>query len=495
MRCPNCGAAVKIRGDQWECGWCGDFGRLRRVVREPAERPEASEAERRRAEVRAQLLARCREAWQGAERALVRALGRGRDVEVPGLAQAALYEIGLGLAEAGRQPAPERLEALSRLLLTTQALGRLTTPRAVQEAADRGEPLFAREGELTEARCGAFWAALLDALPRGEDPWFPSRPLADLLWQMGELHSCFSGEEDGCRRCRELEDALYPHWRRHGVCRPDAARACRLLRRGNFPAGEDICREILVAAYPRLAEEYPLEDLACAAWDGLIRARLETDPPLAVAMWRTLLNAAGPGLAENEGLARVLLPDWIEPEWLQRGTESPLPALLAALEEEDFARQVFQSASVAGLQRDLLRACGLAGRREQGEKLLDLLRRSPFPRGRWKLPLRSLERALERDAPREGEQAGPPPDDGALFRFCGLRFPGSGRIYTYLAGEAPVAAGDWVTAPFGPRNTLRRGQVVLVETCPRSAAPRPPEQCKTVAGPAAPLEDGGEPDE
>ena len=250
-----------------------------------------------------------------------------------------------------------------------------------------------------------------------------------------------------------------------------------------------------MAAYPRLTEECPLEDLACAACDGLIRARLETDPPLAVAMWRTLLNAAGPGLAENEGLARVLLPDWIEPEWLQRGAESPLPALLAALEEEDFARQVFQSASVAGLQRDLLRACGLAGRREQGEKLLDLLRRSPFPRGRWKLSLRSLERALERDAPREGEQAGPPPDDGALFRFCGLRFPGSGRIYTYLAGEAPVAAGDWVTAPFGPRNTLRRGQVVLVETCSRSAAPRPPEQCKTVAGSAAPPEDGGAPDE
>ena len=28
MRCPNCGAEVMIRGTQWECGYCGDCGRL-----------------------------------------------------------------------------------------------------------------------------------------------------------------------------------------------------------------------------------------------------------------------------------------------------------------------------------------------------------------------------------------------------------------------------------------------------------------------------------
>ena len=27
--CPNCGAAAFVRGKMWECGWCGDFGRLR----------------------------------------------------------------------------------------------------------------------------------------------------------------------------------------------------------------------------------------------------------------------------------------------------------------------------------------------------------------------------------------------------------------------------------------------------------------------------------
>ena len=28
FRCPNCGAEARVRGDQWECGFCGDFGRL-----------------------------------------------------------------------------------------------------------------------------------------------------------------------------------------------------------------------------------------------------------------------------------------------------------------------------------------------------------------------------------------------------------------------------------------------------------------------------------
>ena len=29
IRCPNCGSPAKINGNQWECGWCGDYGNLR----------------------------------------------------------------------------------------------------------------------------------------------------------------------------------------------------------------------------------------------------------------------------------------------------------------------------------------------------------------------------------------------------------------------------------------------------------------------------------
>ena len=28
IRCPHCGSSVMIRGNRWECGWCGDFGSI-----------------------------------------------------------------------------------------------------------------------------------------------------------------------------------------------------------------------------------------------------------------------------------------------------------------------------------------------------------------------------------------------------------------------------------------------------------------------------------
>ena len=29
IRCPNCGSQATVKGDHWECGWCGDYGPLR----------------------------------------------------------------------------------------------------------------------------------------------------------------------------------------------------------------------------------------------------------------------------------------------------------------------------------------------------------------------------------------------------------------------------------------------------------------------------------
>ena len=28
IRCPHCGSPVMVRGNRWECGWCGDFGNI-----------------------------------------------------------------------------------------------------------------------------------------------------------------------------------------------------------------------------------------------------------------------------------------------------------------------------------------------------------------------------------------------------------------------------------------------------------------------------------
>ena len=29
IRCPNCGSPATVKGSQWECGYCGDFGNLK----------------------------------------------------------------------------------------------------------------------------------------------------------------------------------------------------------------------------------------------------------------------------------------------------------------------------------------------------------------------------------------------------------------------------------------------------------------------------------
>ena len=39
--CPNCGSPVMLRGDGWECGWCGDFGDISSLSRPEREKLRA----------------------------------------------------------------------------------------------------------------------------------------------------------------------------------------------------------------------------------------------------------------------------------------------------------------------------------------------------------------------------------------------------------------------------------------------------------------------
>lgn len=42
IRCPHCGSPVMVRGNRWECGWCGDFGNISSL--NPSERIKLSRA-------------------------------------------------------------------------------------------------------------------------------------------------------------------------------------------------------------------------------------------------------------------------------------------------------------------------------------------------------------------------------------------------------------------------------------------------------------------
>ena len=42
IRCPHCGSPVRIRGNRWECGWCGDFGGISSLL--PSEKAKLMQA-------------------------------------------------------------------------------------------------------------------------------------------------------------------------------------------------------------------------------------------------------------------------------------------------------------------------------------------------------------------------------------------------------------------------------------------------------------------
>lgn len=42
IRCPHCGSPVMIRGNRWECGWCGDFGSISSL--QPSEKAKLMQA-------------------------------------------------------------------------------------------------------------------------------------------------------------------------------------------------------------------------------------------------------------------------------------------------------------------------------------------------------------------------------------------------------------------------------------------------------------------
>ena len=258
---------------------------------------------------------------------------------------------------------------------------------------------------------------------------------------------------------------------------PSPARAKELLQRGALQRGVDLCRVILLDAFPQ--PDAP----AGASWEQLVRAKLDDDPSLGLAMWRTLLDIAEPCLASSRETAETLLPDyWIRWKWLRQNDAGHLQPFLDALQDERFARQVFQSASVSALQANLLRACHQLGRETQGAALLALLQLNPLPQSQWRVSLKDCEQGLReglvsREVPRSAAAA---EEAGAVYRYCTVQVPGVDRAYSYLTGDIPVEAGDWVEVPFGRRQEIRRGQVVTVQECDRASAPWPPEKTKRV---------------
>ena len=156
---------------------------------------------------------------------------------------------------------------------------------------------------------------------------------------------------------------------------PDVERAKRLLAQGKFPDYEDICREILLVEYP---EEVPHEtagDFDELSWNDILNDVFASNTAKGIQIWRRLLDIAEPSLKTDAKTAEELLPDW---DWLDSPSHNQALLLLTALDDERFASQLFESASIGRLQYDVLNACRDCGQEKQGQHCLELALKNPY---------------------------------------------------------------------------------------------------------------------
>lgn len=142
--------------------------------------------------------------------------------------------------------------------------------------------------------------------------------------------------------------------------------------------------------------------------------------------------------------------------------------LLTALDNERFASQLFESASIGRLQYDVLNACRDCGEEILGQHCLELALKNPSLEDNWEKRLKrvfTVAPSSERSKPRSNLSkpiADTKLDDGTMYHYCSVQVQGTRRPYAYLTGGLPLKVGDWVELSFGKDDVLRRDQVKAV---------------------------------
>ena len=274
------------------------------------------------------------------------------------------------------------------------------------------------------------------------------------------------------------------HWQDKVLLHPDVERAKRLLAQGKFPDYEDICREILLVEYPEEVPHETAEDFDELSWNDILDDVFASNTAKGIQMWRRLLDIAEASLKTDAETAEKLLPDW---DWLDSPSHNQALLLLTALDDERFASQLFESASIGRLQYDVLNACHDCGQEELGQHCLELALKNPYLEENWEKRFRRVfttTPSSRSTKPRSHATAKPnedtKPDDGTVYQYCSVQVQGTRRPYAYLTGGLPLKVGDWVELPFGKDDVPRQGQIKAVMDCTRMVAPWPPEQTKTV---------------
>ena len=480
MRCPWCGNPATTHGDWWECYYCGDSGKLRRT---PVQQP---------AQITLTLSfvyhIDLPETWSNLKKALGQ-LAPKNTLLFQLLGKVLLHNISTGIQNAGALPDEKKAEELRTFLTTTTDLNLGENAEEIMRDAKRGV-LFCGEAALSETDCGTFWTELLSTRPV-EDYYNRVDPdgLFDLLSELSSAYAYFCGKKDeemgeAQDYQNALEEAYNTHWQNKVLLHPDVERAKRLLAQGEFPDYEDICREILLVEYPEEVPHETAENFDELSWESILDDVFASNTAKGIQMWRRLLDIAEPSLKTDAKTAEKLLPDW---DWLDSSSHNQVLLLLTALDDERFASQLFESASIGRLQYDVLNACRDCGQEKLGQHCLELALKNPYLEENWEKRFRRVFTTTLPSGstkPRSHATAKPiadiKPDDGTVYHYCSVQVQGARRPYAYLTGGLPLKVGDWVELPFGKDDVPRHGQVKAVMDCTRMVAPWPPEQTKTV---------------
>ena len=405
------------------------------------------------------------------------------------LGKVLLHNISTGIQNAGALPDEKKAKELRTFLNNTTDLNLGENAEEIMRDAKRGV-LFREEAALSETDCGMFWTELLSTRPV-EDYYNRVDPdgLFNLLSELSSAYAYFGGKKDeemgeAQDYQNALEEAYNTHWQNKVLLHPDVERAKRLLARGEFPDYEDICREILLVEYPEEVPHESAEDFDELSWDYILDDVFASNMAKGIQMWRRLLDIAEPALKTDAKTAEKLLPDW---DWLDSPSHDQVLLLLTALDDERFASQLFESASIGRLQYDVLNACRDCGQEKLGQHCLELALKNPYLEENWEKRFRRVFTTTLPSGstkPRSHATVKPiadtKPDDGTVYHYCSVQVQGTRRPYAYLTGGLPLKVGDWVELPFGKDDVPRHGQVKAVMDCTRMVAPWPPEQTKTV---------------
>ena len=405
------------------------------------------------------------------------------------LGKALLHNISTGIQNAGALPDEKKAAELRTFLTTTTDLNLGENAEEIMRDAKRGV-LFREEAALSETDCGTFWTELLSTRPV-EDYYNRVDPdgLFKLFSELSSAYAYFGGKKDEemgeAQDYRNtLEEAYNTHWQNKVLLHPDIKQAKRLLMQGKFPDYEDICREVFLVEYPEEVPHESAEDFDELSWDYILDDVFASNMAKGIQMWRRLLDIAEPSLKTDAETAEKLLPDW---DWLDSPSHNQALLLLTALDDERFASQLFESASIGRLQYDVLNACRDCGQEKLGQHCLELALKNPYLEENWEKRFRRVFTTTLPSGstkPRSHATAKPiadtKPDDGTVYHYCSVQVQGTRRPYAYLTGGLPLKVGDWVELPFGKDDVPRHGQVKAVMDCTRMVAPWPPEQTKTV---------------